>query len=115
MGHGIRRQQSAPTHSRLAKPWRGSSAVACGTACDRAPVGRNWQLDVRIDSKPFESCWHIELFVRLLEMRYFFTSIFCLLIAGVSIAEGFRPDWHTGDYPGRNRAMWSVISEDLKT
>lgn len=39
----------------------------------------------------------------------------CILLAANSLPENIRPDWHTGDYPGRNLAMWLAISEDLKT
>ncbi len=41
--------------------------------------------------------------------------ICCFVLAGNSSAQSFRPDWHSGDYSGRNPAMWSVISDDLKT
>src|SRR5689334_3081029 len=39
----------------------------------------------------------------------------CILLAANSLPENLRSDWHTGDYPGRNLAMWAAISEDLKT
>jgi Two component regulator propeller len=39
----------------------------------------------------------------------------CIFLAGNFLSENPRPNWHTGDYPGRNQAMWAVISEDLKT
>jgi hypothetical protein len=39
----------------------------------------------------------------------------CILLAARSFAQAFRPDWHSGDYPGRNAAMWKVISDDLQT
>jgi hypothetical protein len=39
----------------------------------------------------------------------------CLLLAAETCAQYGRPDWHSGDYPGRDAAMWRVISEDLKT
>ena len=48
-------------------------------------------------------------------MRYFLCGVSCFVLAGTSMAQSFRPDWHTGDYEGRNPAMWKVISEDLKT
>ena len=48
-------------------------------------------------------------------MRYVFLCSCCYLLAGTSFSEDLRPDWHTGDYPGRNPAMWKVISDDLKT
>jgi hypothetical protein len=38
-----------------------------------------------------------------------------LLVAGNSVAQEYRPDWHSGDYPGRDLAMWRVIADDLKT
>jgi hypothetical protein len=48
-------------------------------------------------------------------MRYFLVNVFCFVFAGASMAQSFRPDWHSGDFPGRNEAMWKVISDDLKT
>jgi hypothetical protein len=39
----------------------------------------------------------------------------CILLAANSLPENLRLDWHTGDYPGRNLAMWLAVSEDLKT
>jgi hypothetical protein len=48
-------------------------------------------------------------------MRYVFFCSCCYLLAGTSFSEDLLPDWHTGDFPGRNSAMWSVISDDLKT
>ena len=48
-------------------------------------------------------------------MPYFLCCVCCIVMTGTSIAQSFRPDWHSGDYPGRNPAMWKVISEDLKT
>ena len=48
-------------------------------------------------------------------MPYFLVCSCCIFLAGNSFSENLRPDWHTGDYPGRNLAMWLAISEDLKT
>jgi hypothetical protein len=48
-------------------------------------------------------------------MPYFQICLFFFVLSSTSFAETFRPDWHTGDYTGRNPAMWKVISEDLKT
>jgi hypothetical protein len=48
-------------------------------------------------------------------MRSMMFSTFCIVLTAQSSAEEFRPDWHSGDYPGRNAAMWKVISEDLRT
>ena len=48
-------------------------------------------------------------------MRSFFLCVCCCLVTAKSVAQDFRPDWHSGDYPGRNLAMWKVISDDLKT
>ena len=48
-------------------------------------------------------------------MPYFLVCSYCIFLAGNSFSENLRPDWHTGDYPGRNSAMWLSISEDLKT
>jgi hypothetical protein len=48
-------------------------------------------------------------------MSYFFLSLAGFLLATTSFAQSFRPDWHAGEYPDRNEAMWKVISEDLKT
>ena len=48
-------------------------------------------------------------------MPYFFFCSCCYLLAGNSLSENFPPDWHTGNFPGRNSAMWLVISHDLKT
>ncbi|HEY3394053.1 MAG TPA: two-component regulator propeller domain-containing protein [Lacipirellulaceae bacterium] len=42
-------------------------------------------------------------------------SAFCVLLTAESFAQDVRPDWHSGDYAGRDLAMWKVISEDLKT
>jgi hypothetical protein len=30
-------------------------------------------------------------------------------------AQSTRPDWHSGDYPGRDLAVWRIISDDLAT
>lgn len=38
-----------------------------------------------------------------------------ILCAARATAQEERPDWHSGDYPGRAAAMWSVVAEDLKT
>jgi hypothetical protein len=48
-------------------------------------------------------------------MRTFIFCICCFVPAGFTLAQAFRPDWHSGDYPGRDLAMWSVIADDLKT
>jgi Two component regulator propeller len=48
-------------------------------------------------------------------MRSMMLSAFCVLLASDSFAQDVRPDWHSGDYAGRDLAMWRVISEDLKT
>ena len=48
-------------------------------------------------------------------MRVVSCCVCCFVLAGSSSAQSFRPDWHSGDYSGRNPAMWSVISDDLKT
>src|SRR5688572_10072005 len=48
-------------------------------------------------------------------MRNFIFSACSFVLAGIPIAQSFRPDWHSGDYPGRNATVWKVISEDLKT
>src|SRR6478672_3038353 len=48
-------------------------------------------------------------------MPYSLVCSCCILLSGSSFPENLRLDWHTGDYPGRNLAMWLVISEDLKT
>src|SRR6476646_11827477 len=48
-------------------------------------------------------------------MPYSLVCSCCILLSGSSFTENLRLDWHTGDYPGRNLAMWLAISEDLKT
>ncbi len=48
-------------------------------------------------------------------MPYFLLGVFCFVLTCDSFAQSFRPDWHSGDYSGRNLAMWQAISEDLKT
>ena len=48
-------------------------------------------------------------------MPYFLVCGYYIFLAANSFSETVRPDWHTGDYPGRNSAMWLAISEDLKT
>src|SRR3954464_15575739 len=48
-------------------------------------------------------------------MPYSLICSCCILLSGSSFTENLRLDWHTGDYPGRNLAMWLSISEDLKT
>ncbi len=48
-------------------------------------------------------------------MRLRLCCVVCLAISSAVTAEDVRPDWHTGEYPGRNETMWKVISEDLKT
>src|SRR5215212_4266044 len=48
-------------------------------------------------------------------MPYYLVYSCFILLTGDSFSESVRPDWHSGDYPGRNLAMWKVISEDLKT
>jgi hypothetical protein len=48
-------------------------------------------------------------------MRSLLLSAFCILLAAQSFAQPVRPDWHSGEFAGRNLAMWRVISEDLKT
>lgn len=44
-----------------------------------------------------------------------FACLGFLMLVNLCIAQPFRPDWHTGNYPGRNLVMWLLISEDLKT
>jgi hypothetical protein len=48
-------------------------------------------------------------------MRCLVFSVCCFLLMDSAGAQPPRPDWHTGDYPGRDLAMWHVISDDLKT
>jgi hypothetical protein len=48
-------------------------------------------------------------------MRSMMLNAFCVLFAADSFAQDVRPDLHSGDYAGRDRAMWRVISEDLRT
>src|SRR5687767_10317949 len=48
-------------------------------------------------------------------MRTLFCLTCCVALARTSSSQSFRPDWHSGDYPGRDLAMWSVIADDLKT
>jgi hypothetical protein len=48
-------------------------------------------------------------------MSYFVFFSCYFVLTGASFPEGIPEDWHTGDYPGRDAAMWQAISEDLKT
>src|SRR5262245_25364373 len=51
----------------------------------------------------------------MLAMPYSLFCSCCILLAGHSFSESVRPDWHTGDFPGRNLAMWLAISHELST
>lgn len=42
-------------------------------------------------------------------------AIGAALAAAGAAAQDLRPDWHSGDYPGRSQALWAVIADDLKT
>jgi hypothetical protein len=53
--------------------------------------------------------------VETFDMPNFLFWLNCFLLFGNPSSGNFRADWHTGDYPGRNPAMWLVISEDLQT
>ncbi len=48
-------------------------------------------------------------------MRYCFACILFVLFAANSVAQFVRPDWHAGEYPGRNELMWAAITLDLQS
>jgi Two component regulator propeller len=48
-------------------------------------------------------------------MRLALCLFYSLMLATAVHAQSFRPDLYSGDFPGRNKAMWNIISDDLKT